>query len=216
MEAILFDLDGTLIDSTNGIIESFNVAFDTCNSKRADKDDICSLIGYPLEIMFERLGTPKEKIDEHISHYKDHYRKISIATTKLLPQAKDAIELASTLAPLGVVTTKTGKYSKEILENFGVLKYFDAVIGRQDVEKPKPDAEPILKALSLLHVKPSLDVFMIGDTCLDMNAAKNAKINSIALLCGYGDKEDLSKCSQNISLNAFEAILSLKNKCVAN
>lgn len=216
MEAILFDLDGTLIDSTEGIIESFGVAFDTCGTKKASSEDICSLIGHPLEIMFERLGTPKDRVEEHILEYKKHYRKISIPKTKMLPNAIKAIEIASTLSPLGVVTTKTAKYSKEILEHFGVLKYFGVVIGREDVQKPKPDAQPILKALEGLHVKPNFDVFMIGDTCLDVNAAKNAKINFIALTCGYADKNELSKCSQNIKKDALDAILHLKNKCVIN
>ncbi len=210
MKAILFDLDGTLIDSTEGIIESFNTAFDTFGSKRMKPDKICSLIGYPLEIMFESLGIKKEQIDAHVKAYKNHYRKISLQTTKLLPNVKEAIELASDLAPLGIVTTKTARYSKEILEHFDVLKHFNVVIGREDVQNPKPDPEPAIKALNSLNVKPSKDVYLIGDTILDLQCAKNAKINSIGLLSGYGKKEDLLQYSQNIKQNVLEAIKSLK------
>lgn len=212
MKIILFDLDGTLIDSTQGIIQSFNYAFDEFGIKRADEKDICALIGHPLEIMFSRLGVEDDKIEQIILKYKEKYRQISLQTTKLLPLAKEAIELASSFARLGVVTTKTARYSKDILEHFGVLKYFDTVIGRENVEFPKPNAQPILKALENIKITPSQkDIFMIGDTCLDMHAAKNAKISSIGLLCGYGTKEDLEQCSVNIKQNALSAVKFLNS-----
>lgn len=214
MKAILFDLDGTLIDSTEGIIESFFVAFDSQGFKRASEKDICALIGHPLEIMFEKLGAEKEKTQIFIDEYKKHYRKISLQKTNLLPNAYKAVSKASSLAPLGVVTTKTARYSKDILENFGILKYFKVVIGREDVENPKPHAEPILKALKALHVEPSMDCFMIGDTCLDINSAKNAKINSIGVLSGYGTRQDLEKCSLHVKEDTLKAIEFLDEKCV--
>ncbi|MBS9778710.1 MAG: HAD family hydrolase [Campylobacteraceae bacterium] len=211
MKAILFDLDGTLIDCTDGIVESFEVAFSTCSNTKVNKDDICSLIGYPLEYMFESLGANKSKIDLHVKKYREHYRKIFLQSTKLLPQAKEAIELAHTLAPVGLVTTKPSFYAKEILEHFDILKFFKVIVGVDDVKNPKPDAEPILKALHTMGVKADLETFMVGDTVLDLQSAKNAKINSIALLCGYGHKKDLLKYSSNIKPDAFEAVISLKN-----
>ncbi len=206
MNAILFDLDGTLIDSTEGIVQSFNYAFDAHDFPRPKEEEICSLIGYPLEVMLEELGVNKAQVDMYAKTYKEKYSKISTQTTKLLPHAKEAIKLAHSLAPLGVVTTKTGLYSKEILEHFGVAKYFKTIVGRENVDNLKPHAEPILKALENLNVKPDKNSFMIGDTCLDMKAAKNANISGIALLGGYGKEADLVRCSPKIASNCFEAI----------
>ncbi len=212
MKAILFDLDGTLIDSTKGIIESFNHAFSSFNEQEPKAEDICSLIGHPLEVMFSRLGAKEDRLDEYIKRYKENYQKISIQTTKLLPQAKEAIELASSLAPIAVVTTKTALYSKQILEHFKVLKHFSAVVGREDVTHPKPDAEPILAALKRLDVAPSKEVYMIGDTPMDLQSAKNSKINAIGLSSGYGKKEDLLPYETELKDNAYEAVHFLKNK----
>lgn len=214
MKAILFDLDGTLIDSTEGIIESFRVAFDAHNFPQAKDEDICALIGHPLEVMFEKLGVQRDKADIFVASYKEHYRKISLQKTALLSNAKDAVELAASTAKLGVVTTKTARYSKDILNSFGILKYFGVVIGREDVINPKPDAEPILKALDTLHVEPSMNSFMIGDTCLDINAAKNAKISSVGVLSGYGTKEDLQNCALHVEQNTLKAVEFISKKCV--
>ena len=113
MRVILFDLDGTLIDSTEAILESFGYSFKFFNQKTPDKKEIKKLIGLPLDIMFEELGAQKEKIWDYVDTYKNHYRKISAKKTKLLPFAKEAVEYANAFARLGIVTTKTALYSKE-------------------------------------------------------------------------------------------------------
>lgn len=201
---ILFDLDGTLIDSTEAILESFGVAFKTYGKKIPKDDDIKSQIGYPLDIMFTNLGVPSAYVDDYVHSYKMHYRKISCLKTVLLPDAREAIEIARNYATLGVVTTKTAKYSKELLEFFGVMEYFDVLIGRENVENPKPDPEPIFKALEKLE--KDNDCWMIGDTPMDIESASRAGISSVAVTCGYGTKKSLKKLTSNIEKNALDAV----------
>ncbi len=212
MNAILFDLDGTLIDSTEGILQSFNYAFDSEGFTRAKKEDICSLVGFPLEIMLEKLGVPEDRISVFISRFKEKYCQISTQKTKLLPYAREAIKLAASFAHVGLVTTKTGEYSEDILKYFDVAKYFKTIVGREHVVSPKPNAEPILKALENLNVKCDKNSYMIGDTTLDVMAAKNAGISSIALLGGYGKKEDLESCCDLVVQNCLEAVKLLSQK----
>ncbi len=201
---ILFDLDGTLIDSTDAILEGFEVAYDTFGKTAPDSEDIKSLIGYPLDIMFEKLGISGET-REYVDAYKKHYRIISRAKTTLLPLAREAIEEASRFAKLGIVTTKTGRYSHELLEHMDIMHHFDVLIGRENVQNPKPHAEPIHKAIK--HLDASYEsTWMIGDTLLDIHSAKNAGIKSVGVLCGYGKKIDLSKHTQYIADNAFDAV----------
>lgn len=203
---ILFDLDGTLIDSTEAILESFTVAFQAFEKDVPADSLIKAEIGHPLDVMFQTLGVKEEKVWDYVHAYKMHYRKISCAKTVLLPQAREAVELAGKHATLGVVTTKTAKYSVELLEHMGLMHYFDVLVGREDVENPKPHPEPIHKALSKLQ-SDKTKCWMIGDTCMDMHAAKAAGIGAIAVTCGYGTKEVLGQCTQNIHKNALEAIL---------
>lgn len=202
---ILFDLDGTLIDSTEAILESFAVAFNTFGKEVPSEVKIKKEIGYPLDDMFATLGVASKEIDAHVRAYKMHYRKISCAKTVLLPQAREAVELASQHARLGVVTTKTAKYSIELLEYMGLMHYFDVLVGREDVVHPKPHPEPILKALSKLQTDTN-KYWMVGDTPMDIVAAKAAHINSVAVTCGYSDEASLRMYTENITCSALEAV----------
>lgn len=204
---ILFDMDGTLIDSTSAIVESFLFAYKDQGVKFDKKEeDIIALIGYPLDYKFEKLGIQREKVWDFVESYKKNYHKVANDQTMLLPFAKEAIILASTFARLGVVTTKTSLFTVELLQKFKLDHYFETVIGRQDVEHPKPHPEPVLKACERLQVEPSKKVYMIGDTKLDLIAANEAKVNSVAVLCGYGKKEELENYSSNLSFDPLEAV----------
>lgn len=208
---ILFDLDGTLIDSTDAILESFHHSFSKHGHEGKKDKDIKSLIGYPLDIMFENLGIEKNEIWDMVATYKEHYRAISTQKTELLKNAREAVLLAKKFATLGIVTTKTAQYSKELMEHFDLMQHFEVLIGREDVQNPKPNAEPILKALEKMDTK-NREIWMIGDTKLDIIAAKNANINSIAVLSGYDDLETLKKFTNVIFNDALEATFYLQNR----
>ena len=211
---ILFDLDGTLIDSTDAILESFHNSFKVHNVQNPPHDDeIKALIGYPLDVMYASLGMPKEEVWDYVATYKEHYRKISTQKTILLENAKQSVELASSFATLGIVTTKTGKYSEVLMQHFGLMDKFDVLIGREDVQNPKPHQEPIQKALYALKADIEQEsIWMIGDTKLDLLCAKNAGVHSIGVLSGYDSKETLEQYSDFIYNDALEAIKFLQNK----
>jgi len=203
---ILFDLDGTLIDSTEAILESFSKAYEKCGGDIPADESIKELVGLPLDIMFVKLGVDRENAMRYVRAYKEHYRTIHTKKTVLLPQAKEAIELAHTFATLGVVTTKTAQYSRELLEYFGLMQYFEVLIGREDVKNPKPDPEPILKALSQLNFSTETTAYMVGDSTADLIAAREANITNIAVLCGYGENKELTNYADFIKEDTFSAV----------
>jgi phosphoglycolate phosphatase len=209
---ILFDLDGTLIDSTEAILESFHNSFNFYGVAHPKDEEIEALIGHPLDVMYRELGVEnEEKVWDFVRTYKEHYQKISTQKTILLECAREAVEEASKFATLAVVTTKTGKYSRVLLEYFGLMEQFRVLIGREDVENPKPHAQPILKALEQLAIEDK-DVWMIGDTKLDLISAKNAAVNSIGVLSGYDTRETLEGYTEIIFEDALKAVEYLKTK----
>lgn len=205
---ILFDLDGTLIDSTDAIVSTFRFAFKEQGFDfRGSDKNIKDLIGYPLDIMFERLGVSKQKVWDYVDSYKNRYRVISVEQTTLLENAFEAVQLASKIARVSVVTTKTRMYTIPILDNFNITQYFEIITGRENVENPKPHPEPILKTLAQMNYDKNKDeVYMIGDTKLDLICANEAKVNAIGVLCGYSDEEELLKYTNIVKKDALDAI----------
>ncbi|MBZ7936733.1 HAD family hydrolase [Campylobacter sp. RM9929] len=207
---ILFDLDGTLIDSTNAILNSFKDALKILNLDIKEDIKIKNLIGYPLKNMFAMLYPDYfNLIDEFVKIYRECYSKIYLEQTTLLPKVDQALHLAYNFADLGIVTTKGGTLTPILLESLNIKKFFKTLITLDDVKNPKPDAEPILLALNRLN-KTQENAYMIGDTILDIQASLAANITPIALSCGYGDEDELKKYSQ-IFPNAYEAIIYILN-----
>ncbi len=209
---ILFDLDGTVIDSTEAIVESFLYACECYGFTHPTYEQITKLIGYPLDVMFREVGVKEDKVWDFVTAYKEHYRVISKEKTFLLPKAKEAVIEASSFARLGVVTTKTARYSKELLEHFGIMCYFETLIGREDVTYPKPHAEPIETALENMKIEKKEEVYIIGDTVLDLESAQNAHIKAVGVLSGYGRKNDLEKYNFVIKKDVYEAVSFLKRE----
>ena len=207
---LLFDLDGTLIDSTEAILESFHTACRKMGFPSPADEEIKQLIGYPLDYMFAHVGVPKEKVWDFVAAYKEHYRVISKEKTVLLPKAREAVEEAASFARLGIVTTKTGRYSRELMEHFGLLHYFEVLVGREDVTHPKPHPEPILNALAMMRPQKNERAYMIGDTKLDMECAKEAGVEAVGVLCGYGSKDELEVFGYPLFTDSFEAVQYLK------
>lgn len=205
---ILFDLDGTLIDSTDAIVSTFYHSFEKMNFDfKGNEEDIKALIGYPLDIMYEQLGVPKAYAFDFVDVYKARYRLISKAQTLLLDQAVESLQYATSFARLSVVTTKTGAYTIPLLEHMNIKNYFEHITGREHVQNPKPHPEPILRTLDLMNANNnSSNIWMIGDTKLDLIAASCANISSVGVLCGYGKEEELKQHTPFIANNALEAV----------
>ncbi|PHR59551.1 MAG: hydrolase [Arcobacter sp.] len=203
---ILFDLDGTVIDSTEAILESFHNSFDVHKLPQPSDDDIKALIGHPLDVMYTDLRVGESLVWDMVKTYKEHYATIYKDKTVLLEHAVESIRMAQEIARLGVVTTKTGSFSRDLLEHFGVMDAFEVLIGREHVDKPKPNAEPINKAIAAMKADKS-KTWMIGDTCLDIGSAQNAGVKSVAVLTGYDTREELNSLTNIIEDNVLEAVI---------
>jgi len=205
---ILFDLDGTLIDSTRCIVESFFYAFDAFGRPRPSEADIKRYIGYTLDDIFKFLGVTESDTDKFVRAYKQNYMQIYMDGTTLLPGAHEAVATAGEFANLGVVTTKSSA-CMDLLSHLGIGRFFSTIIGRDDVTHVKPHAEPILTALARLNA-PKEHAYMIGDTSLDAGSAGAAQITAIGVTCGYESAESLAKICDQIYPDALSAIINLK------
>lgn len=205
---ILFDLDGTLIDSTEAILNSFNFAFLDNKNKNYDEKKIKALIGISLDEIFKACAV--DDVDKYISSYKKQYEKVYLEQSFLLPLVKEALSEAKSFAKLGVVTNKGGFFTAKLLKHLGIFDFFGTIITKDDVSKAKPDAEPINKALETLKQEKE-NAYLVGDTSIDAKAAKNANIKCVAVEPMYESKEELAKSGVFIAKNVLEAVLHIKN-----
>jgi len=205
---ILFDLDGTLIDSTEAILESFRVAYDAFGETVPPRKAITALIGKPLHGIFSDLGISQDRIAKYVQAFREHYGRISQSKTVLLPGVRTAVERAAAFAHLGIVTTKNGHFSRQLMEHFKLMEFFDVLIGEEDVRHPKPHPEPIQKALQALPAVTGRR-YMVGDTCMDMAAAQASGTVGMGVLCGYSSRAVLTQCTENLFENVPDAVTQI-------
>lgn len=182
MKTILFDLDGTLIQSTDIILETFVITFKKFfPSMKLSEAELTNMLGHTLYTTFAFYTDSQDQVNEMV----DYYRVIS--NQKIEEGLKPYPGAAETMAYLkkngckiGVVTSKKRHVATYHLELTGLLQYVDGLIGYEDSEEHKPDPEPLLKALKLFNAKPRTTIY-IGDHENDMIAAKKAGISACAV-----------------------------------
>ncbi len=187
--AALFDLDGTLIDSGQDIVESVRHALGQIFSDRSlpEAADVLVLIGLPLEAVVRELGYPADKestrrfAEAYRAYYAEHYND----NTKVYPGIEEVLAgLQQAGVKLGLVTTKHQQQAEFTLAGAGLSGYFDYVHGWLEGRRHKPDPEPVLTALSRLDVSPD-SAIMVGDSDLDIEAAKAAGVDTCAVTYGF-------------------------------
>lgn len=192
MKTILFDLDGTLIQSPKIILEAFKQTFATYLKDVILEDkELSNFLGQTLWQTFGSYTDDKELIDKLV----EHYRKVSNQMIELgleaYPHAKQTIKyLKGEGCKIGVVTSKLNDVATYHLKLTDLLEDIDLLVGYDDCEKHKPHPDPLLKAIELLDSTKE-DTIYVGDHENDIKAAKNAGIASCAVTYSNRLKEML-------------------------
>lgn len=208
---IVFDLDGTILDSIPGIIESFRFALKQKGLREVSANQIKSTIGLPVEKMFTQLFPNKSKKEarEFANAYREYYVAKVVKKTKLYPGAKRTItELKKRGKKLAVATSKRRHITKKILTQRGILCFFDFILCSDDVQKPKPDPEILFTALKKAN-ETAEDSIMVGDTVIDALTAKNAKMRAIGVTFGIASEKELNETGCIATIKKFSGLLEL-------
>ncbi|RFU67054.1 pyrophosphatase PpaX [Bacillus sp. V59.32b] len=169
---LLFDLDGTLINTNDLIIASFTETLNYYYPGQYTREDILPFIGPSLYETFHSID--KERVEEMIARYREHNVKNHDAMVTQYEGVYETIRiLHEEEYKLGIVTTKKRDVVLKGLKLSKLDEFFEVIVTLDDVENAKPDPEPVLKALHLLESSPS-EAIMIGDNHHDVLAGKNA------------------------------------------
>lgn len=202
---VIFDLDGTLIDSYEGIKEALNYAVRKFGKRPWGLKEVKKRVGRGLEILMEEaLG--KEYVEEGVKLFREKYAKIFLKRTKILPFVKETIEyLYNKNILLAIASNKPSDFTRRIMEGFGLSNHFKAIYGPFEVEKLKPEPEMIFKILDNLKVDKK-DALYVGDMVLDAETAKNAQIDCILVSTGGNTIKELKSTGFSVVNNLKEII----------
>jgi phosphoglycolate phosphatase len=202
-EYILFDLDGTLTDSAAGITNSVMYALEKYGIKVHNKEELNKFIGPPLSDSFEiYYGFSKEEARNAVEYYREYYRETGIFENLVYDGIEDLLKiLKENNKTLVVATSKPEVFAKKVLEKFNIAKYFTYIAGSNlDGTRIKKD-EVIKYALESCSITNLSKVIIVGDREHDINGAKKVGIDSIGVLYGYGDREELVRAGADFIVN---------------
>lgn len=189
-DALLFDLDGTLVDGAAAIHDAFEHALRARGQREVPRAEVASRIGLPLRLMFrDLLGVDDRESAALVREYRLRFEETAPKLVRGTPGALEALDrFAGT--PMAIVTTKAVEPARTVLRALGIEERFGAVVGVDTVRRPKPDPEAVRVALARLGIG-AMHAVMVGDTIMDVLAGKAAGTKTIAVLCGHGDADEL-------------------------
>jgi phosphoglycolate phosphatase len=213
LKAVLFDLDGTLIDSKRDIAASANATRQKFGFSPLPEDVIGTFVGYGIMALLSKAIETENsaRLEEAHQIFKAHYREHCVDYTVPYPGAIELLEnLKTRKVQLGIVSNKPQEFTDLILEKLKLAPYFGVAFGPEATVNKKPHPEPLLTALERLAAKSSESV-MIGDSPVDIEAARAAKMLVGVVTHGYVSKEVLNASDPDWivdSLSEFTDILA--------
>lgn len=180
IRCVLFDLDGTVIDTNELIIRSFQHVLNEKLALGITREEIIPQMGLPLADQFRHF-TGRDDVEDLVAAYRTHNLKHHDEMVQVFPHVNEVVEaLAAAGIATGIVTTKMRATTLHVLRMFGLLPYMKTVVTFDDVSHAKPHPEPVLKAMAALGAEPE-ETVMVGDSPFDIEAARRAGARSAAV-----------------------------------
>ena len=210
-KTILFDLDGTLTDSGEGIINCASLALEHFGIPVPDRETMRVFVGPPLHETFVKFGIPDEKADEAVEVYRSRYHTVGKFENSPYPGIREMLEaLQAKGHRLLVATSKPEALSIEILEKFDLAKYFHRICGAS-MDRSRSSKEDVIAYL-LKENGASENTIMVGDTAFDVLGAAAHNIPTIGVSWGYGEVSDMEKAGAIAIVNTTKELFTLLDK----
>jgi len=210
-DLVLFDLDGTLTDSQEGIINSIQFALRHFGIKVSSPEELNRFLGPPLWNSFrEFCGFDDSQVDEAVRVYREYYNEKGIFENKLYDGIAEVLkQLTTSGVKVAVATSKPAKYAKIILDHFGVSHYFSMIAGSEMDGTRSDKAEVIAYALNNLDAGRKMKTIMIGDRKHDVIGARKHNLDCIGVLWGYGGRAELEATGTAHIIESTNEILNI-------
>jgi len=218
-DLLLFDLDGTLVDTTDLILQSFAWTFDAhLPGRLPSRRDLVATFGRSLPAALRELAAEQGATDpealaaEMLVTYRDFQRQHHDTLIQPFPGIADALAaLHAEGHRLGVVTSKMQHFARRGMQLFDLERYFDVAVFHDDVTRHKPHPEPLLEAARRAGVEPSSAIY-IGDSTHDIVAGRAAAMRTVAVLWGPFDREVLEAARPDAMVSSPSELVELPTR----
>lgn len=209
---ILFDLDGTITDSIEGITNSIQYSLKSFGMTEKDAQSLRRFLGPPLKQSFMKFyGFSESKADQAVAKYREYFQTKGIYENKVYPGIPHLLESLSDKT-IVLATAKPQIFAQKILDYFALTPYFSFVGGCTLNGKRTTKSEVISYVLSENHISPDCAI-MVGDREDDVIGARNNHVDSIGVLYGYGGEEELMSAGATYLAKDIASLLNLLRSC---
>lgn len=204
-QTILFDLDGTLTDSGQGILNSVAYALEKMGIEEPDTANLNRFIGPPLYESFSRFyQLSPEDTQSAVDAFRVYFKEKGMFENQLYPGIIPLLEELRTAGKtLVIATSKPEIFAKQILEHFGIAHYFDVIAGASLDSSRISKADVIGYAINQLEAFPN-NAVMIGDREHDIEGARRHQLPAIGVLYGYGSKQEFEKAGATMMVETVQ------------
>ena len=210
-KAIVFDLDGTLLDTLTDLAASTNYALRSCGMPEHSIDDVRRFVGNGVRMLMTRAvpdGESNPRFDEAFSVFRQHYMQHCLDTTCPYPGIMDALaKLKEKGIMLAIVSNKMQAATEELRQHF-FSQYIDVAIGESAAIRKKPAPDTVNEALRLLGISHDEAIY-VGDSDVDIDTARAAMMPCASVLWGFRDRQFLLNHGATRLLSSPEELLSL-------
>ncbi len=208
VDLILFDLDGTLVDSRKDIADALNYTLKHIGLKEKGLSLISSYIGGGVQDLIRKsLGDDKDGLfDKAISVFEERYRQHATDNSRLYPNVKEVLDFFKNKNKV-IVTNRNYEFAILALKVLGIYEYFEDIMGGDDLGCMKPSSCPLDNAVDRFNVSKERSI-MVGDMLIDILAGKRAGMLTCAVTYGIGKKEDITNAEPDFII---DDIIKLKD-----
>ena len=209
-KAILFDLDGTLTESGEGITKCVQYALEKLGKPEENLKKLEVFIGPPLMEQFMKYaGLDEETAVKAVKYYRERYSNVGIFENKPYPGVENMLqELKRKKYILAVASSKPEDYVKQILDHFHLTEYFDEIVGSEMNGARTSKSEVIEEALKRINMSDKRnEVLMVGDKEHDVLGARAAGLDCVAVAYGYGTQEELTEANPLKIVDSVDELL---------
>lgn len=209
---VIFDFDGTVVDTGEGILKSLQYSFEQMGHEVPDLSDLKKFIGPPIHYSYVTFyGVSEDEVEEYIKKYRERYREIGIYECFVYDGVIETIKtLREKGVKIGIASSKPVKLIYDVMDYLKITEYFDAIVGTKFDDSNHPGkTDLVLESMKKLSDEDKKHTLMVGDRYFDIDGAAGAGVDSVGVTYGYGSRKEFKEHGATYIIDNAKELLKI-------